>query len=219
MRENKWITLICLPVTILALLLAALMHECEIEFWCNVLLGIFGSGLLTTMVAIVNYWAIRRRTMEAFWSCGHKAINNLNRYSPDDDLDTAIDVILQMKEFDYQPFDDAFGEMCFFFHNKKLHKELGERIYEPIMEVRQAITEKCFHFKQYKKSTNGNRQVMIDFLDEIDKLLIERKKHKYPAEDGRTFTVSETSTYKVHNLYTEFHDYYYFIMYPWKKDT
>lgn len=214
MRENKWIIWICLPLTVGSLCLAICLTRCGADFWCNVLLGIFGSGLLTTMVAAVNYWSIRRRTLEAFRSYGHKAINNLNRYSADDDLDTAIDVFLQMAEFDYQPFDDAFGEMCFFFHDKKLHKQIYERIYGPIMEVRQAIIKGSFHFKQLKKMPTANQQVTKSFVYEIDKLLIERKTYH---GDGTSITISEARTYKVHNLRAEFKNYFYYIMYPWKK--
>lgn len=217
MRENKWIILICSPMTAIALLLSIYVNKCGIEFWCNVLLGVFGSSLLTTMVAIVNYWSIRRRTLEAFWSYGHKVISNLNRYSADDDLDTAIDIFLKMAEFDYQPFDDAFGEMCFLFCNKKLHKEIADRIYSPIMELRKVVKEKSFHFKIYKKAEHGNRVVMQRFVDEIDKLLIERKSHDVPRDDGGVFTITKTIPYKVLNLRTEFNDYYYWIMYPLAK--
>ena len=120
MRENKWIIVIGLPITAVVLLFAWSANIYGCDFLCNVLLGVFGSGLLTVMVGGINYLTMRRRTLEAFWSYGHKAISNLNRYSADDDLDTAIDVFLQMAEFDYQPFDDAFGEMCFLFHNGRL---------------------------------------------------------------------------------------------------
>lgn len=217
MRQNKIAILIIGPVTLVSLIVAWVLDYLNLEFWCNVFLGIFGSGLLTVMVSSINYLTERRKTLEAFWSYGHKAIKNLNRYSVDDDLDTAINVLLQMKDYDYQPFDDAYGEICFLFHNKKLRKEITERIYSPIMEVRNVINEKSFHFDQYKKAANGNRRVMTDFVAEIDKLLIERKKHNYPQENGKMFTVSENKTYKVHQLLVEFNDYYYWIMYPWKK--
>ena len=217
MRENKWIIVIGLPITAVVLLFAWSANIYGCDFLCNVLLGVFGSGLLTVMVGGINYLTMRRRTLEAFWSYGHKAISNLNRYSADDDLDTAIDVFLQMAEFDYQPFDDAFGEMCFLFHNKKLHKEIAERIYTPIMEVRNLVQEKSFHFKLYKRAENGNRAVMQRFVDEIDKLLIERKSHDVLRDDGEVLTITETAPYKVFNLRTEFNNYYYWIMYPLAK--
>lgn len=217
MRENKWIIIIGLPITTVALLLAWSANIYGHDFLCNVLLGVFGSGLLTVLVGVINYLTMRRRTLEAFWSYGHKAISNLNRYSADNELDAAIDVFLQMAEFDYQPFDDAFGEMCFLFHNKKLHKEIAERIYTPIMEVRNLVREKSFHFELYKRSENGNRAVMQRFVDEIDKLLIERKSHDVPRDAGEVLTITETSPYKVFNLRTEFNNYYYWIMYPLAK--
>lgn len=217
MRENKWIVIIGAPITAVALLLAWKANTSGYDFLSNVLLGVFGSGLLTVLVGVINYLTMRRRTLEAFWSYGHKAISNLNRYSADDDLDTAMDVFLQMAEFDYQPFDDAFGEMCFLFHNKKLHKEIAERIYTPIMEVRNLVREKSFHFKLYKRAENGNRAVMQRFVDEIDKLLIKRQAHDVSRDDGGVLTITETVPYKVLNLRKEFNDYYYWIMYPLAK--
>ena len=217
MRQNKWAIIIIFPVTLAALILAWFLDNYGCSFWSNVFLGVFGSGLLTVMVAVINYATERRKTLEAFWSYGHKAIRNLNRYSPEDELDVKIDILLQMNEFDYQPFDDAYGEICFLFHNKKLRKEITERIYAPIMEARKTISDKSFHFALYKKATEGNRNVMTAFVAEIDELLIERKEHHYPQESGEVFTVKEVSTFKVHNLLSEFNDYYYFVMYPWKK--
>lgn len=217
MRQNKWAILITFPLTVVALILASFFDNVGYAFWSNVFLGVFGSGLLTAMVAAINYSTERRKTLEAFWSFGHKAIKNINRYSPDDDLDTTIDILLQMNEFDYQPFDDAYGDICFIFNNKKLRKEITERIYGPLLELRHLITEKSFHFNLYKKAENGNKIVMQHFVDEIDQLLVERKEHHYPQENGETFTVKDVSTYKVQNLLTEFNDYYYFVMYPWRK--
>lgn len=217
MRQNKWSIILLSPMTVLALILAWILDYLGVSFWSNVFMGIFGSGLLTVMVAVINYTTERRKTLESFWSYGHKAIKNLNRYSSEDELDTKIDILLQMNEFDYQPFDDAYGEICFLFRNKKLRKEITERIYSPIMEVRNMLAEKSFHFRLYKKATNGNRRVIENFVAEIDKLLIERKEHRYQQEDGETLTVSEINTYKVHDLLTEFNDYYYWIMYPWMK--
>lgn len=217
MRQNKITILAIVPVTLAALLLAWLFDHWEIAFWCNVCLGIFGSGLLTVMVSIINYQTERRRTLEAFWSYGHKAIKNLNRYSAGDELDTRIDTLLQMKDFDYQPFDDAYRDICFIFHNKKLHKEIAEQIYAPIQEVRIAINARGYDFSEYKKAVNGNQRVMANFVSEIDKLLIERKERCYQREDGENLTVQYTDTYKVHQLLVAFNDYYYGIMYPWKK--
>lgn len=217
MRQNKITILAIAPVTLAALLLAWIFDYLGIAFWCNVCLGIFGSGLLTVAVSIINYQTERRRTLEAFWSYGHKAIRNLNRYSAGDDLDAKIDTLLQMKDFDYQPFDDAYGDICFFFHNKKLRKEIADRIYAPIQEVRDAINARGYDFSEYKKIVNGNRRVMADFVSEIDKLLIERKEYRYQRENEEDLTVHFTDTYKVHQLRVEFNDYYYWIMYPWKK--
>lgn len=217
MRQNKWAILIVFPVTVTGLILAWFLDNYHFSFWSNVFLGVFGSGLLTVMVATINYATERRKTLEAFWSYGHKVIRNLNRYSSEDDLDTKIDILLQMNDFDYQPFDDAYGEICFLFRNKRLRKEITERIYLPIMEVRKMLAEKSFHFQLYKKAANGNRGIMEIFVSEIDTLLIQRKENQYSQENGEILTVSEVRTYKVHNLLTEFNDYYYWIMYPWMK--
>ena len=58
---------------------------------------------------------------------------------------------------------------------------------------------------------------MQRFVDEIDKLLIERKSHDVLRDDGEVLTITETAPYKVFNLRTEFNNYYYWIMYPLAK--
>ncbi len=217
MRTNKYVIIVALPLTILSLVAASLFYSFGIEFASNVFLGIFGSALLTLLVSIVNYLTERRKTLEAFWSYGHKAIRNLNRYSADDDLDRAIDVFLQMNEFDFQPFDDAFGDICFLINNKKQRSEIGNRIYSPIMEIRNTLVNCCWHFAEYKEAIHGNRRVMEHYVASIDRLLIKRESSIYKQEDGSEIKVQSSEPYKVDQLLSEFNTYFYAIMYPWEK--
>lgn len=217
MRTYKYTIYVTLPLTIISLTIALLLYRSGSEFVANVFLGIFGSSFLALLTGIINYFIERQKTLEAFWSYGHKVVRNFNRYSTDEDLESAIDILMQMREYDYQPFDDAFGAICFLFNNKRTRHEIWKRLYEPIMEVRKALNSKYHHFKMYKKAANGNRVVMEEFVSEIDQLLIKRETVKLPMEDGTNMTGIATSTFKVHQLYLEFNDYFFFVMYPWKK--
>lgn len=217
MRENKWTILLVAPVSFVALLAAGLCEIQEDTFLSNVMLGVFGSGLLTVMVSTINYWTMRRRTLEAFWSYGLKVVRCFNRYSASDDLDNRIRELLEIADYDYQPFDDAYGDICFLFHEKKKRQELAERIYGPIMGVRNTIGERAHHFREYTKAENSNRLTMKALIREIEPCLIERVKYLVPDESGREIECTSITPYMVMKLYKEFNDYFYWIMYPWMK--
>ena len=217
MRENKWTILVAAPVSFVALLAAGLCEIQENTFLSNVMLGIFGSGLLTVMVSTINYWTMRRRTLEDFWSYGLKVVKCFNRYSATDDFDNQVRELLEIADYDYQPFDDAYGDICFLFREKKKRKELAERIYGPIMEVRKAIGERAHLFRENTKAENGNRLTTKALISEIEPCLIERVKYLVPDESGREIEYTGVTPYMVRKLNKEFNDYFYWIMYPWRK--
>ena len=65
MKQNKWAIIVIFPITVIALLLAWDFDEIGCSFWSNVFLGVFGSGLLTAMVAVINYITERRTEQDS----------------------------------------------------------------------------------------------------------------------------------------------------------
>lgn len=219
MRNNKYAIIIITPMTVIALLSAWYLDSVGISFWSNVLLGVFGSGLLSAIIAAISYTTERKRTLENFWSYGHKAINNINKYKLSGSVEQRVDAVLAMNEFDYLPFDDAYGEICFMFSNKRLRRRIYIELYEPILNVRRAISEKTYHFREFKEvNGTGNKEVMETFLSEIDKLLVDSEPICWNMPDG---TCKQTGTSRrnklVRPLLETFNDFYYKLMYPFKK--
>ena len=48
------------------------------QFWCNVLLGIFGGAVLTSITSIMGYFVERRHALEEFYL---ETIKLLKRYN------------------------------------------------------------------------------------------------------------------------------------------
>lgn len=65
MRNYAISIYITTPLTIIALGVAILLHYCaggaDAGFWCNICLGIFGSGLLTVLVSCVVGMHLKRK--------------------------------------------------------------------------------------------------------------------------------------------------------------
>lgn len=129
MKENNWTILIGFPLTVAALVGAWYLDGLGQSFWSNVLLGIFGSGFLTIVIAIVGYLTERRKTLESFWTLGHKAARAFNKYPIDGTAEEKIEAILLINEFDFAAFGDAYAAIDFLFGNKKARAKIYKELY------------------------------------------------------------------------------------------
>ena len=76
--------IITTTLTILSLVLACILYYGINEsFWCNVLLGVFGSSLLTSVTTIIGYHTEKRAVMEEFYTESLKLLSRFNRYQID----------------------------------------------------------------------------------------------------------------------------------------
>lgn len=212
MRENRIAIYWSSGVIILSLAVSILLHCFGYEYVSNIFSGIFASGVLALMIAIINYTVARRRTLESFYSYAMKAAANYNLFENNDDLERSIDSVLLMNQFDYLGLDTAYGDMCFLFRNKENHKYIYDNIYAPTLELRRIISEKCFHFKEYRKAVNGNVPVMNEFINEIDLAIMARKVISEMDGDSMVQTVSVKNRI-VEKMHTELTGKYYEIMY------
>lgn len=53
------------------------------QFWCNVLLGIFGGAVLTSITSIMGYFVERRHALEEFYLETIKLLKRYNKYQTD----------------------------------------------------------------------------------------------------------------------------------------
>ena len=64
------------------------------SFWCNALLGIFGSSLLTLLTSTIGYRVERCKTFEGFSYATKEILHALNKYQVSWSLEEKIDFFL-----------------------------------------------------------------------------------------------------------------------------
>ena len=214
MRTNKPAIIWSTIISVVALICSLVLQYFGLEYVANLLAGIFASGVLTIMISIINYRTERRKTLEQFYSYAKKAANNYNRFENDGDLERSIDSVLAMNDFDYIELDNAYGDMSFLFHDKKTRKYIFEKIYEPTLVLRKLISEKCFHFREYRKAFSGNSRVMRTFVDEVAVAIMSQQEMTSVNEHGVSIVMKTTHNKAVEQLLEELDGHYYKIMYP-----
>jgi hypothetical protein len=214
---HKISVIISALIAVVALGFALLFSCIDKEFATNIFINIFSGGILSAAISIIGYFHERKRTLEDFWTHGHKAIKNINRFEWDGDIERSMDIVLSMSDFDIAPFDSAWGNMSFMFRNKTTKKYIYTKIYKPIIDVHQVISEKIRHFKEYKKVANGNKPVMKGLIEELDSLIMETQRSTLQHEDGTTTDCISRRNIIVSVLKDELYGRYYRIMYPYKK--
>ena len=214
MRTNKPAIIWSTIISVVALICSLVLQYFGLEYAANLLAGIFASGVLTIMISIINYRTERRKTLEQFYSYAKKAANNYNRFENDGDLERSIDSVLAMNDFDYIELDNAYGDMSFLFHDKKTRKYIFEKIYEPTLVLRKLISEKCFHFREYRKAFSGNSRVMRIFVDEVAVAIMSQQEMTSVNEHGVSMVMKTTHNNAAEQLLEELDGHYYKIMYP-----
>lgn len=72
----------------------------EADFWCNICLAIFGSGLLALITSWIGYTTEKRHTLESFSYNTHSLIHVINKYELDWSLEKKIDFFLDYTNID-----------------------------------------------------------------------------------------------------------------------
>lgn len=217
MRINIYAIYSTVILIAVSLITSICLNQYGYEFSANLFSGIFASGILTFLMSVIGYLTERKRTLERFYSYAQKATSNLNRYENDGDVDRTIEVLLQMNQHDYLELDNAYGDIKFLFFDKRNREYIYSAIYFPIQEVSELIAEKAYHFKNYLKEKNGNRQVMQIFILEIDNKIMRRWEEKISEGDEHTITMSCIENKLVLALRKELSGRYFQIMYPLSK--
>lgn len=223
MRANKLAIIITSFLSLLSLIIAAIINSVANEqnpFVVNVLIGIFASGLVALLIAIINYATERRKALEQFSIQMNKVINNYLQFRNDGDFDKSLHSVIGMAEFDYTELDNLYGEIDFLFNNRKNRHYIYCNLYEPTKDIRKEISLYAKHFQLYYDSPPGNKVVMQDFLNKLDKQMLERKQDiKITLENGDTTTIGVPPRYIVcENLLNELNGEFRKIMYPFERD-
>ena len=216
MRVNKTSVYITAPITILSLAAAIVLHNLDFEFATNILIGIFASGLLAFILAIIGYFVERRKVLERFYTYVQKSASNFNRFENNGDLEQSISSILFMNQFDYVELDNAYGDIAFLFFNKKNKSYIYDRLYHPITTARNLIAEKCFHFREYRNAIEGNKRVMHILVQDVAEVLLSTTTKKGFNGMGMSMVMNFTYNKLAENLRNELNGKFYKLMYPFK---
>ncbi len=186
-------------------------------FWWNLLLGIFGSGLLTFITSVIGYRVERRKTFEGFSYCTKQILKLLNKYQSSWSLDEKIDFFLAVHDISWIDWDRYFGDFCFLFdfHNKS-RIYIYEKIYHPLQEVDQIINLHTWHFRWHKDGSGRNEKVMEKFIQEIESLIIETSTKPYGFDESqgeKEFFITQTRNKVVEDVQQELNGEYYRLMY------
>ena len=217
MTQNKWTCLICFPLSVIALFGAWCIAEGVYVFWSNVLLGVFGSGLLTFVVAAINYCTERRKALENFWTLGHKAARAFGKYPIGGNDAEKIESILIIGEFDYAAFDDAYASIDFLFGNKKRKQKIFAEIYRPVRDAGGIVSVSAFNIIRLRRAIPGNMKILERYISEVDKILITEEKSYVESETGNKIEVTLTSNRMTDLCIERLDNFYWKTMYPRKK--
>jgi len=202
-KNSIYITGVLTIITFVgSLVLYYIISSKEAEFWCNILLGIFGGSVLTLISSIIGYKVERKRILEKFYYYTNKILKQINQYQLNMTLEEKIDFL-----FDFR---------------KKNFKYIFHSIYEPLLELQNAVQKHYWHFKWYKDGTGKNDRVMEDFLAEIEPLILDRKEESVSGEFDESGTttkrivVTSVSNRIVEKINKELRGKYYKLMYKKK---
>lgn len=205
MKANNYAIKITFPLTIVSLTLAILGKVCLSwdEFLLNILLGVFGSSLVTLAVSVTNYCVERRKSLETFLICGRKIIKNFRKFPTDFETNEAANIILEINSFDYTDFDNAFAEISFINRNA-LHKRIYNELYVPIVNARGIIQKAAKHIEQCSRS-----KIMEEVVENVDNLFNSRTTIEI---DG--VSITQCKRIIVEELTNKFNGFYYDCIYP-----
>ena len=209
-------------LTLVSFAAAMILHYAtngeETEFWCNVCLAVFGSGLLTFITSWIGYFIEKSKTLENFSYSTRFLLHIINKYDLNWDLEKKIDFFLDYKDIDKSLWDSNLGAIYFLFDpSRKNFMYIYKKIYRPIVDLNLKVSDHEFHFIWYKDGSGKNDVVMQKFVKEIEALFMEETTKKHTLEDGRVLTTKGVYNKLVRTISAELNGRYYDIMYGKKR--
>lgn len=188
-------------------------------FWCNLTLGVFGSGLVTLITSIIGYRVERRKTFEGFSYTTKQILKRLNKYQLSWPLEQKIDFFLDFHDIDLGEWDRYYGDFCLMFDWRKENRSyIFSKIYHPIQIIDHQINLHVWHFRWYKDGSGRNEKVMEKFVKEIEDLIMESTTTQFRgleehSKDEKGFPITQTRNKVVISVSQELNGEYYRLMY------
>lgn len=222
MRNYAIATKITSLITGLSLIAVLIIHYGfagnEAEFWCNVLLAVFGSALLSAISSFLGYNYEKRRTLENFSYSTRALLHVLNKYDLKWNDEKKMNFFLSYNDIDKSMWDGLLGDIYFLCDkDREKFKYVYEKIYSPILKVNQKVGGHEFHFIWHKDGSGKNDAVMHDFIGEIEPLIMETKVIEHQSPEGEMMSMTTTKNKLVHSILEELNGHYYELMYSKKQ--
>ena len=205
-------------LTIISFGFVVYIHYCclgtEADFWCNVLLAIFGSALLTLITSIIGYFTEKRNTLENFSYSTRSLLHVINKYDVNWELEKKIDFYLTYVDIDKSLWDSRLGAI--YFMNDLRRKKFNYRynnISKPLLDFNQTVCKHEFHFRWHKDGSGKNEVVMAKFVSELENMFIKRTINECLLGNEGPYKMTSIENQLVSNTLLELNGRYYKLMY------
>lgn len=159
---------ITLIITIISFVGVMIVHyefgncDQEANFWVNVLLAIFGSGLLTAISSFIGYFHEKTQLMEGFYYNTRKFINFLNTYNTSWVTKEKIRFFIDYSNIDKTEWDKQLGGIYFLYDPmRKNFKRIHLKIYCPIIGINELINSYTRDLKEVKNDEAANNLINV----------------------------------------------------------
>ncbi|WP_286154554.1 hypothetical protein [Thomasclavelia cocleata] len=197
----NWITLILLLVSLLGCLWLLFLGNLEntyVNFWCNVLLAIFGSSLLTFITTLIGYIDEKRKTLELLFIETQNILKIIKMYDVEKNVDDKINFLLRIYEYNFYTWENCISNLGFWtdfnLKNQKKLSEIIKKLYLPINNLRQKISNKSQNFYWYIDGSGRNEEVTKSYIEEIEKCFIQ-KKYQYNVLFSWNYLVKDINNF------------------------
>lgn len=217
MRNQKHLIGSMVIICLVTIIFAYITNCHRRNFLSNIFIGIFSSGLLTLFISIIGYQNEKRNALENFYMSAHKALNNFSLYENSGQVESTINKILKINEYDYSELHNAYGSIDFIFMNCLYKKYIFDSIYKKILNLKELIDSKSIDFKFYLNAQNGNKEAMKHFINDIDKEIMYREEKDIINDNGEIIHTYYAINKFIKCISAELNGKYYKIMYGKEK--
>lgn len=161
MKNYKYATWITLLLWIFPLVFYIISDCVDNEFWKNIFIALFGSAILSFITSAIAYRQQRKDTLEKFYNRTNEILHIWSKYFYLDTTEEKLDFFLEYCDFSRYEWDEAYGDMDFFFdrfrRKRKCRQFVFEKIYKPIWEVSEIIdlADRERYLREYKRGVEN----------------------------------------------------------------
>lgn len=188
MKNYKYATWITMIISFFSFILYTIFSCIGNEYFKNIFIGLFSSGILSFITSAIAYRQQRRDTLERFYNRTQEILHSWSKYLFLKTTEEKLDYFLEYCDKTNFEWDEAYGNMDFFFdrfRKKKYRQYIYDTIYCPILHVSQTIcSSDCERYLRHYKMGCDNKRI----FQECDKEFREGIE-KYMLNDDTTIDV------------------------------